>query len=163
IRSHPRRRRRPGGTCRSPRCPRSPAPKRPGKPTTGPNAASVPTCKTALPQPSPDRPAASRALTAWRTMVFTIRRPRRAAVCAALVAVPLLLVAACSSGGSSGAAQSGTAAAAGAASGSCPYTFAFITHGDNGSFWSVVYKGAKDAAAAYGCKLSEVYGSQQQG
>ena len=46
---------------------------------------------------------------------------------------------------------------------SCPYKFAVITHGDNGSFWSVVYKGAKNAAADYGCKLTEVYGSQQQG
>ena len=27
----------------------------------------------------------------------------------------------------------------------------------------LVYKGAKDAASALGCKLSEVYGSQQQG
>ncbi len=45
----------------------------------------------------------------------------------------------------------------------CPYTFAVITHGDNGSFWSVVYKGAKDAASDLGCHLSEVYGSQQQG
>ena len=45
----------------------------------------------------------------------------------------------------------------------CPYTFAVITHGDNGSFWSVVYKGAKDAAKDLGCTLSEVYGSQQQG
>ncbi len=46
---------------------------------------------------------------------------------------------------------------------SVSYTFAVITHGDNGNFWSVVYKGAKDAANDYGCKLSEVYGSQQQG
>jgi simple sugar transport system substrate-binding protein len=46
---------------------------------------------------------------------------------------------------------------------SCPYKFAVITHGDNGSFWSVVYKGAKNAASDYGCKLTEVYGSQQQG
>ncbi len=45
----------------------------------------------------------------------------------------------------------------------CPYAFAVITHGDNGSFWSVVYKGAKDAAKDLGCTLSEVYGSQQQG
>ena len=45
----------------------------------------------------------------------------------------------------------------------CPYTFALITHGDNGSFWSVVYKGAKDAAKDLSCRLSEVYGSQQQG
>ena len=48
-------------------------------------------------------------------------------------------------------------------SGKCPYTFAVITHGDNGSFWSVVYKGAKDAAKDLGCRLSEVYGSQQAG
>ena len=50
-----------------------------------------------------------------------------------------------------------------ATSARCPYTFAVITHGDNGSFWSVVYKGAKDAAKDLGCTLSEVYGSQQQG
>jgi simple sugar transport system substrate-binding protein len=43
------------------------------------------------------------------------------------------------------------------------YKFALITHGDNGSFWSVVYKGAKDAAADLGCTLTETYGSQQQG
>ncbi len=77
---------------------------------------------------------------------------------AALLAVPLLLVAACSSGSSSSGGKPATASSA-----SCPYTFAVITHGDNGSFWSVVYKGAKDAAKDYGCKLSEVYGSQQQG
>jgi simple sugar transport system substrate-binding protein len=55
------------------------------------------------------------------------------------------------------------ATGASAASAKCPYTFAVITHGDNGSFWSVVYKGAKDAAKDLGCTLSEVYGSQQQG
>jgi simple sugar transport system substrate-binding protein len=77
----------------------------------------------------------------------------------ALLAVPLALVAACSSGGSS----SGAASTAASTGGSCPYTFAVITHGDNGSFWSVVYKGAKDAGSQLGCKLSEVYGSQQQG
>jgi simple sugar transport system substrate-binding protein len=48
-------------------------------------------------------------------------------------------------------------------SGPCSYHFALITHGDNGSFWSVVYKGAKDAAKDLGCTLTEVYGSQQQG
>ena len=52
---------------------------------------------------------------------------------------------------------------AGASSVRCPFRFAVITHGDNGSFWSVVYKGAKDEAASLGCKLTEVYGSQQQG
>jgi hypothetical protein len=77
----------------------------------------------------------------------------------ALLGVPLLLITACSSSSSSS--SSGTTNTS--ASGSCGYTFAVITHGDNGSFWSVVYKGAKDAASALGCKLSEVYGSQQQG
>jgi simple sugar transport system substrate-binding protein len=78
-----------------------------------------------------------------------------------------LLLAAC--GGSakpSGSASSSPAGDTGSGtstSGECPYTFAVITHGDNGSFWSVVYKGAKNAAADLGCKLSEVYGSQQQG
>ena len=61
----------------------------------------------------------------------------------------------------------GTAGARGrvarVASGRCPYRFAVITHGDNGSFWSVVYKGARTAAADLGCTLTEVYGSQQQG
>jgi simple sugar transport system substrate-binding protein len=79
----------------------------------------------------------------------------------ALLGVPLLLITACSSSSSSS--GSGSGGTTTTASGSCPYTFAFITHGDNGSFWSVVYKGAKDAAAELGCKLSEVYGSQQQG
>ncbi|HMK98301.1 MAG TPA: substrate-binding domain-containing protein [Acidimicrobiales bacterium] len=55
----------------------------------------------------------------------------------------------------------GAASAAGAAK--CPYRFAVITHGDNGNFWSVVYKGARDAASDLGCTLTEVYGSQQQG
>jgi simple sugar transport system substrate-binding protein len=56
-----------------------------------------------------------------------------------------------------------SAGASAPSSARCPYTFAVITHGDNGSFWSVVYKGAKDAAKDLGCTLSEVYGSQQQG
>src|SRR6516165_6461385 len=80
----------------------------------------------------------------------------------AILAAPLLLITACSSSSSSSSSGSG-GTTANAASASCPYTFAFITHGDNGSFWSVVYKGAKDAAGDLGCKLSEVYGSQQQG
>jgi simple sugar transport system substrate-binding protein len=83
------------------------------------------------------------------------------------LAVTGLLVAACSSGSStpsSSKASSATGSTATSSSGGgCPYTFAVITHGDNGSFWSVVYKGAKNAAADLGCKLSEVYGSQQQG
>jgi simple sugar transport system substrate-binding protein len=80
----------------------------------------------------------------------------RRKVLAALVGL-LLSITACSSGSSS----SGTAIAG--TSGSCPYTFAVITHGDNGSYWSQVYRGARDAAHELGCRLSEVYGSQQQG
>jgi simple sugar transport system substrate-binding protein len=76
-----------------------------------------------------------------------------------LLAAAALVLAGCTNSGSSGSSSSTNVAAGG----SCPYTFAVITHGDNGSFWSVVYKGAKAAAADYGCKLSEVYGSQQQG
>jgi simple sugar transport system substrate-binding protein len=83
----------------------------------------------------------------------------RRKVLVALLGVPLLLITACSSSSSSSSSSASTTTA----SGSCPYTFAVITHGDNGSFWSVVYKGAKDASAQLGCKLSEVYGSQQQG
>jgi simple sugar transport system substrate-binding protein len=69
----------------------------------------------------------------------------------------VLLIAGCSSSSSS------PKAGAAGGGGSCSYTFAVITHGDNGNFWSVVYKGAKDAAKDTGCKLSETYGSQQQG
>jgi simple sugar transport system substrate-binding protein len=67
-----------------------------------------------------------------------------------------LLASAC---GSSSTPTSGTASS----TGGCSYKFAVITHGDNGSFWSVVYKGARDAAKELGCTLTEVYGSQQQG
>ncbi len=73
-----------------------------------------------------------------------------------LLLAPLLLLAACTGSSNNGASP-------GTGSGPCTYTFAVITHGDNGNFWSVVYKGAKDAAKDMGCKLSEVYGSQQQG
>lgn len=69
----------------------------------------------------------------------------------------LLPITACSSSSPS----SGTTIAS--TSGKCPYTFAVITHGDNGSYWSVTYRGARDAAHELGCRLSEVYGSQQQG
>jgi simple sugar transport system substrate-binding protein len=73
-----------------------------------------------------------------------------------------LLLAAC--GGSSKSSSSTTNAVnIASSSGPCSYRFALITHGDNGNFWSVVYKGAKNGAADLGCKLTEVYGSQQQG
>jgi simple sugar transport system substrate-binding protein len=74
-----------------------------------------------------------------------------------LLVVPLLVLSACTSANSGG--QSRTAAGGGV----CPYKFALITHGDNGNFWSVVYKGAKNAAADLGCTLTETYGSQTQG
>ncbi|HEY0808253.1 MAG TPA: substrate-binding domain-containing protein [Pseudonocardiaceae bacterium] len=76
-----------------------------------------------------------------------------------LLVAPLLLLAACTSSGNAG----GSSGSTRAGGGPCTYTFAVITHGDNGNFWSVVYKGAKNAAADLGCKLSETYGSQQQG
>jgi simple sugar transport system substrate-binding protein len=91
---------------------------------------------------------------------------------AALFATGALTLAACggssnSSSHSKSASSSGstTPQAVNIASSSkpCSYRFALITHGDNGNFWSVVYKGAKNAAADLGCTLSEVYGSQQQG
>jgi simple sugar transport system substrate-binding protein len=84
----------------------------------------------------------------------------------AAVGVAALVVAACGSSNSSSKASATTSAvniAASAGAKNCPYKFALITHGDNGSFWSVVYKGAKDAAADLGCTLTETYGSQQQG
>jgi len=96
-----------------------------------------------------------------------MRRLSRTIGIVAAVGVAALLVAACgSSSSSSKASGSGTTTSAVniAASGKpCSYKFALITHGDNGSFWSVVYKGAKDAAADLGCTLTETYGSQQQG
>jgi simple sugar transport system substrate-binding protein len=93
-----------------------------------------------------------------------MRRLRRSLAVPIVVAATALLLAAC--GGSSNNGSSSTATkAVNIASGSkpCTYHFAVITHGDNGSFWSVVYKGAKNAAADMGCTLTEVYGSQQQG
>lgn len=60
-------------------------------------------------------------------------------------------------------ATSGSSIAGAATASKCPYRFAVITHGDNGSFWSVLYSGAKTEAKTLGCKLTEVYGSQTQG
>src|SRR5437764_7903920 len=86
---------------------------------------------------------------------------RSLSITVAAVAAALLLVAC---GGSSSSSSATTSAVNIASSGKpCSYKFAVITHGDNGSFWSVVYKGAKNAAKDFGCKLTEVYGSQQQG
>jgi simple sugar transport system substrate-binding protein len=96
-----------------------------------------------------------------------MRRLSRTIGIAAAVGALALLVGACGSSSSSSKASGGTTTSAVniAATGKpCSgYKFALITHGDNGSFWSVVYKGAKDAAADLGCTLTETYGSQQQG
>ena len=96
-----------------------------------------------------------------------MRRLRRGIGIVACVGAGALLVAACggSSSKSSSAGSTTSAVNIAASTGNkvCNYKFALITHGDNGSFWSVVYKGAKDAAADLGCTLTETYGSQQQG
>jgi simple sugar transport system substrate-binding protein len=95
-------------------------------------------------------------------------RPRSALL--VILALAAALLVACggsskSSSGSSSSSGSTTNAVNIANSGGkvCPYHFALITHGDNGSFWSVVYKGAQNAASDLGCTLTEKYGSQQQG
>ncbi len=78
---------------------------------------------------------------------------------AALLVAVVLIVSACGSTASPSPAASG----GGGGSAACTFKFAVITHGDNGSFWSVVYKGAKDSAAQLGCPAPQVYGSQQAG
>jgi simple sugar transport system substrate-binding protein len=92
-----------------------------------------------------------------------MKRLRRSLRIAVLVTAAVLLLAAC--GGSSSSSSTTKAVNISNSTGGkvCSYRFAVITHGDNGSFWSVVYKGAKNAASDLGCTLTEVYGSQQQG
>jgi simple sugar transport system substrate-binding protein len=92
-----------------------------------------------------------------------MRGLRRSLSIAVAAAATVLLLVACGSSSSSKTTTTTSAVNIAASSGPCSYKFAVITHGDNGSFWSVVYKGAKNAAADLGCKLTEVYGSQQQG
>jgi simple sugar transport system substrate-binding protein len=88
-------------------------------------------------------------------------RLRRNLAVVATVATSAVVLAAC--GGGSNSSTHTTTTTAGTAAGTCPYRFAVITHGGNNYFWSVVYKGAKNAAHDLGCQLTEVYGSQQQG
>jgi len=96
-----------------------------------------------------------------------MRRLPRSIGIVACVGAAALLVAACggssSKSSSAGSTTSAVNIASSSGSKSCNYKFALITHGDNGSFWSVVYKGAQDAASDLGCTLTEKYGSQQQG
>jgi simple sugar transport system substrate-binding protein len=82
---------------------------------------------------------------------------------AALAALALAACGSSSSKSSGGSTTNAVNISSGTGGKVCSYRFALITHGDNGSFWSVVYKGAKDAAKDLGCTLTEVYGSQQQG
>jgi simple sugar transport system substrate-binding protein len=96
-----------------------------------------------------------------------MRRLARSIGIVAAVGAAALVVAACGSSSkkssSAGSTTSAVNISAGTGNKVCNYKFALITHGDNGSFWSVVYKGAKDAAADLGCTLTETYGSQTQG
>ncbi len=95
-------------------------------------------------------------------------RPRPRSVIFLAAVLTAVALAACGSSSTTSGSGSGSGSTTSAVnisngSGPCSYHFAVITHGDNGSFWSVVYKGAKDAAKDLGCTLTEVYGSQQQG
>jgi simple sugar transport system substrate-binding protein len=94
-----------------------------------------------------------------------MRRLRRSLAVPIGVAAVVLCLGACGGSSNNSASKASSTSAVNIAAGSkpCNYHFAVITHGDNGSFWSVVYKGAKNAAADFGCTLTEVYGSQQQG
>ena len=71
------------------------------------------------------------------------RLPRSIGIVACVGAAALLVAACGSSSSSSKAGGSSTTSAVNIASGTgnkaCSYKFALITHGDNGSFWSVVY------------------------
>jgi len=96
------------------------------------------------------------------------RFPRTAVLVVAVAVAAMLLVACGSSSSSSNKASNGTTTSAvniasSTGNKACPYKFALITHADNGQFWGVVFRGAKDAAADLGCTLTETYGSQQQG
>lgn len=95
---------------------------------------------------------------------------RRQWLTAAAILLPVVLAGCTSSSGTKTSTSSSNATAAGSTaagstgtSGSKTLNFAFITHGDNGSFWSVVYAGAKAQAGKLGVHLTEVYGSEQQG
>jgi simple sugar transport system substrate-binding protein len=85
------------------------------------------------------------------------RLPTR--VLLAVLAVTALVVAACGGGGSKSSSSSGSTAASGGGTQSVSQTqgsgltIAMVTHSDEGSFWSVVKKGAQQAAQDEGVKL----------
>src|ERR1700682_4184910 len=64
------------------------------------------------------------------------------------LAAAIVFVAACSSGSTTSSSSPSTAAAGSA------LHFYFVTHGDNGTFWSVVQKGEKQAAADLGVQVN---------
>src|ERR1700682_5432502 len=64
------------------------------------------------------------------------------------LAVAVLFLAACSSGTPS------TSNSPSAAPGGSPLHFYFVPHGDNGTFWSVVQKGEKQAATDLGVQVN---------
>src|SRR5215472_14000116 len=67
------------------------------------------------------------------------------------------MVAAVAAAGSSSTSSSGGGSSVNL-TGGCKFTFAMITHGDTGSFWSVVKKGEEQAAKDLGCTVTW-YGS----
>ena len=77
----------------------------------------------------------------------------------AVLAVTALVVAACGGGGNKSSSSSGSTAASGGGTQSVSQTqgsgltIAMVTHSDEGSFWSVVKKGAQQAAQDEGVKL----------
>ena len=85
------------------------------------------------------------------------RLPTR--VLLAVLAVTALVVAACGGGSKSSSSSSGSTAASGGGTQSVSQTqgsgltIAMVTHSDEGSFWSVVKKGAQQAAQDEGVKL----------
>src|SRR6185437_6725786 len=85
------------------------------------------------------------------------RLPTR--VLLAVLAVTALVVAACGGGGNKSSSSSGSTAASGGGTQSVNQTqgsgltIAMVTHSDEGSFWSVVKKGAQQAAQDEGVKL----------
>ena len=85
------------------------------------------------------------------------RLPTRALL--AVLAVTALVVAACGGGGNKSSSSSGSTAASGGGTQSVSQTqgsgltIAMVTHSDEGSFWSVVKKGAQQAAQDEGVKL----------
>ena len=85
------------------------------------------------------------------------RLPTRALL--AVLAVTALVVAACGGGSNKSSSSSGSTAASGGGTQSVSQTqgsgltIAMVTHSDEGSFWSVVKKGAQQAAQDEGVKL----------